>query len=47
MLELFPDLPDDFDPASADLSQCPACQTPVPEGATSCAECGLALLDGE
>lgn len=47
MLELFPDLPDDFDPAALDTSRCPACQEPVPEGATSCASCGLAFVDGE
>lgn len=46
MLELFPDLPDDFDPAAHDTSTCPACQTPVTEGATSCTECGLAFVDG-
>jgi hypothetical protein len=45
LLELFPDLPDDFDPAATDLSTCPACQTPAAEGATSCAECGLAFVD--
>jgi len=47
MLELFPDLPDDFDPAALDTSRCPACQEPVLEGATACAECGLAFVDGE
>jgi hypothetical protein len=47
MLELFPDLPDDFDPATLDTSRCPACQEPVVEGATTCAECGLAFVEGE
>jgi len=47
MLELFPDLPDDFDPASLDTSRCPACQEPITEGATTCAACGLAFVDGE
>jgi len=46
MLELFPDLPEDYDPAATDMSTCPACQTPAAEGATSCAECGLAFIDG-
>src|SRR5262249_26032584 len=41
MLELFPDLPDDFDPGQLDTSRCPACQESVPEGAASCPECGL------
>jgi hypothetical protein len=45
MLELFPDLPDDFDPARLDTSRCPACQEPVTEGAATCASCGLALID--
>ena len=45
MLELFPDLPDDFDPAGLDTGRCPACQDPVPEGAASCPSCGLALID--
>ena len=45
MLELFPDLPDDFDPARLDTSRCPACQESVPEGAASCPSCGLALID--
>jgi len=45
MLELFPDLPDDFDPAALDTSRCPACAEPVPEGATTCASCGLAIVD--
>jgi hypothetical protein len=45
MLELFPDLPDDFDPARLDTSRCPACQEPVVEGAATCASCGLALID--
>jgi hypothetical protein len=45
MLELFPDLPDDFDPASLDTSRCPACQEPAPEGATTCASCGLVFVD--
>jgi hypothetical protein len=47
MLELFPDLPEDFDPAAHDTGQCPACGEPVTEGATSCASCGLAFVDGE
>jgi hypothetical protein len=47
MLELFPDLPDDYDPAALDTSRCPACQEPVVEGATTCAECGLAIVEGE
>lgn len=47
MLELFPDLPEDFDPASLDTSRCPACQEPALEGATTCASCGLAFVDGE
>jgi hypothetical protein len=46
MHELFPDLPEDYDPAALDTSRCPACQEPVPEGAASCPECGLALLEG-
>lgn len=45
MLELFPDLPDDFDPGRLDTSRCPACQEPVVEGAAACASCGLALID--
>jgi len=45
MLELFPDLPDDFDPTRLDTGRCPACQEPVVEGAASCASCGLALID--
>ena len=45
MLELFPDLPDDFDPARLDTSRCPACQEAVPEGAAACPSCGLALID--
>ncbi len=45
MLELFPDLPDDFDPGALDTSRCPACQEPVLEGAASCPSCGLALID--
>ena len=45
MLELFPDLPDDFDPAALDSSRCPACGEPAAEGATSCASCGLAFVD--
>ena len=44
MLELMPDVPEDFDPTTHDTSQCPACGEPVVEGATECAECGLALL---
>ena len=47
MLELFPDLPDDFDPARLDTSRCPACQEPVLEGAASCPSCGLALIDAQ
>jgi hypothetical protein len=47
MLELFPDLPEDFDPASHDAGRCPACQEPVAEGAATCASCGLAFVDGE
>ena len=47
MHELFPDLPDDFDPGAIDTSRCPACQETVAEGATSCAACGLAFVDGE
>jgi len=47
MLELFPDLPDDFDPARLDTSRCPACQEPVLEGAESCPSCGLALIDAQ
>ena len=46
MLELFPDLPDDFDPAALDTSRCPACGEPSAEGATTCAGCGLAFVDG-
>jgi len=45
MLELFPDLPDDFDPARLDTGRCPACQEAVPEGAAACPSCGLALID--
>jgi hypothetical protein len=45
MLDLFPDLPEDFDPAALDTSQCPACGEPAAEGATSCASCGLAFVD--
>ena len=45
MLELFPDLPADFDPAALDTSRCPACQEPVAEGAATCASCGLAFVD--
>ncbi len=44
MLELMPDVPDDFDPSTHDASQCPACGEAVVEGASECAECGLALL---
>jgi hypothetical protein len=46
MLDLFPDLPDDFDPAALDTSRCPACGEPTAEGATSCVSCGLAFVDG-
>ena len=44
MLELMPDVPEDFDPNAMDTSQCPACGDPVAEGASECAGCGLALL---
>lgn len=48
MLELFPDLPDDYQGVTAaDAGRCPACQEPVTEGAATCASCGLALLEGE
>ena len=47
MLELFPDLPENFEGQSTDAGHCPACQEPVTEGASSCASCGLALLEGE
>ncbi|MFI5315093.1 MAG: hypothetical protein ACHQ6T_05300 [Myxococcota bacterium] len=47
MLELFPDLPDDFDPGALDTSCCPACQEPAVEGAATCASCGLAFVDTE
>jgi hypothetical protein len=44
MLELMPDLPEDFDPSALDTSQCPACGEPVSEGLAECPGCGLALL---
>lgn len=44
MLELMPDLPEDFDPSALDTSQCPACGEPVGEGSSECPGCGLALL---
>ncbi|MEX2209068.1 MAG: hypothetical protein WEF50_22855 [Myxococcota bacterium] len=44
MLELMPDLPEDFDPSALDTSQCPACGDSVAEGSSECAGCGLALL---
>ena len=44
MLELMPDLPEDFDPSALDTSRCPACGEPVLEGAAECAGCGLALV---
>ena len=44
MLELMPDIPEDFDPSTHDTGQCPACGEPAPEGASECASCGLALL---
>jgi hypothetical protein len=47
MLELFPDLPDDFDPAALDTSQCPACGESAPEGAAICPSCGLAFVEAE
>jgi hypothetical protein len=47
MLELFPDLPDDYDGTGQDAGRCPACHEPVAEGATTCAGCGLALLESE
>jgi hypothetical protein len=47
MLELFPDLPDDFEGVSQDPGRCPACQEPVTEGSATCASCGLALLEGD
>ena len=47
MLELFPDLPDDYEGVdAADAGQCPACHEPVTEGAATCPGCGLALLEG-
>ena len=39
--ESVPDLPEDFDPEAQAEGQCPACQTPLPEQAAECAECGL------
>ena len=47
MLELFPDLPDDYQGVSEDSGRCPACQEPVSEGAATCPSCGLALLVSE
>jgi len=44
MIELMPDIPEDFDPSALDTSQCPACGEPVAEGSSECAGCGLALL---
>ena len=44
MLDLFPDLPDDFDPTALDTSRCPACGEPAAEDAAVCPSCGLALL---
>ena len=44
MLELMPDIPEDFDPTALDTSQCPACGEPVGEGIGECPGCGLALL---
>jgi len=44
MLEVMPDIPEDFDPSTHDTGQCPACGEPTPEGASECASCGLALL---
>ncbi len=42
--EQMPDAPADFDPHAAPTSEgCPACGTPFDEGATECADCGLAL----
>jgi hypothetical protein len=46
MHEVMPDIPENFDPSATDTSQCPACGESVTEGATECAECGLALLVG-
>ncbi len=39
-----PDVPEDFDPSTHDTSQRLACSEAVVEGASECAECGLALL---
>ena len=47
MLELFPDLPDDFAGVGPDPGRCPACQEPVTEGSATCPSCGLALLESE
>jgi len=44
MLELMPDLPEDFDPSALDSGQCPACGDPVSDGLGECPGCGLALL---
>ena len=44
MLELMPDIPEDFDPSTLDTSRCPACDEPVGEGVGECPGCGLALL---
>jgi hypothetical protein len=44
MLELMPDIPEDFDPSASDTSRCPACDEPVGEGVGECPGCGLALL---
>lgn len=44
MREVMPDVPEDFDPATLDTSQCPACFEPVGEGVGECPGCGLALL---
>ena len=42
--EQVPDAPADFDPHAVTTSDgCPACGTPIDEGATECADCGLAL----
>ena len=42
--ERVPDLPPDFDPHATTTSEdCPACGTPIVEGAAECAGCGLGL----
>jgi hypothetical protein len=42
--ESVPDLPADYDPhATVTTEGCPACGAEIAEGATECADCGLAL----